>query len=190
MKSVRIKKQKLKGIDKSQKQRLEEVINMLFANSSRHMPIQDVISKYVTYKNLFKGMLTKLLSIGSITKEYEPAIQKVLELYLTEYKKYFSINHNNVLNSSDQTELDNFYTIYEEFKSSEYLQWVTRIAHRVYESGIIGKKGVTSKPFREVCIACQNSMISLTIFTNVIDGIDITYDYARSFHEGDRKSVV
>ncbi len=184
MKSVRIKKQKLRGVDKSQKQRLEEVINMLFSNSTRHMPIQEVVAKYVTYKNHFKAMLNKLLSIGQITRDYEPGIQQILSLYVAEYKKYFSFNHNEIMSSPSDELLERFHTAYEEFKSSEYLQWVTRIAHRVNESGIIGKKGVTSKTFREVCIDCQNSAIILNIFTNVVDGINVTYDYARAFHEG------
>lgn len=184
MKPVRVKKQKLKGVNKTQKQRLEEVINMLFSNSTRHMPVQEVVSKYVTYKNHFKTMLRCLLSIGEITKEYEKNIQQLLSLYISEYKKYFSVDHNDVLSNCDETTLDKFYTAYEDFKTSEYLQWVTRIAHRVKESQIIGKKGVTSKSFREVCIDCQNSTITLNIFTNIVEGVTINYDYARSFHEG------
>ena len=182
---ARIKKQKPRGIDKSQKQRLEEVINMLFSNSTRHMPVQEVVAKYVTYKNNFKAMLSRLLSIGSITREYEADIQKILSLYLAEYKKYFSLDHNEILSgSAPPDKIEQFYVSYEEFKSSEYLQWVTRIAHRVYESGVIGKKGTTSKTFREVCIDCQNSVMTLNIFTNIVDDINITYDYARCFHEG------
>jgi hypothetical protein len=168
MKSVRVKKQKLKGVDKSQKQKLEEVINMLFSNSTRHMPIQDIVSKYVTYKNNFKLMLAKLLNIGNITMQYENNIQGLLSLYISEYKKYFSIDHNALLVADpNPDELEKFYVIYEEFKSSEYLQWVTRIAHKIYESGIISKKNAETKTFREVCIDCQNSLIVLNIFTNI-----------------------
>jgi hypothetical protein len=130
-------------------------------------------------------MLTKLLSIGDITVQYEKNIQDLLTLYIKEYKKYFSIDHNALLNSGvEEEKLEQFYVLYEEFKSSDYLQWVTRIAHKIYESGIINKKNVNTKTFREVAIDCQNSLITLNIFTNIIDGVNITFDYAKAFHEG------
>lgn len=184
MKSVRVKKQKLKSVDKSQKQKLEEVINMLFSNSARHMPIQDIVSKYVTYKNNFKRMLTLLINIGDITVQYDKNIQELLALYIKEYRKYFSLDHNSLLHDATEDKLEQFYSTYEEFKSSEYLQWVTRIAHKVYESGIISKKDSATRTFREICIDCQNSLIVLNIFTNIVDGVNITFDYAKSFHEG------
>lgn len=185
MKSVRIKKQKLKSVDKSQKQKLEEVINMLFSNSARHMPIQDIVSKYVTYKNNFKFMLAKLLNIGDITMEYEKNIQDLLALYIKEYRKYFSIDHNALMTSdADPEKLEQFYVTYEEFKTSEYLQWVTRIAHKIYASGIISKKNTPTRTFRDICIDCQNSLITLNIFTNIVDGVDVNFDYAKAFHEG------
>jgi len=174
--SVRIKKQKLRGVDKNQKQKLEEVINMLFADSTKHMPLHDLIAKYVTYKNHFKAMLRNLLTIVDSAKPFEPKVLELLSIYMREYRKYFSLDQNAV--QGDEKLRDEFYANYDSFKNSEFLQWVTRIAHRVKKSEMLGKN------FRDFCIACQNSTITLTIFTNVVDEINITYDFVRLFHEG------
>lgn len=172
--SVRIKKVKPKGVDKSQKQKLEEVINMLFADSTKHMPLHDLISKYVTYKNYFKSMLKLFLSFSNISHLYEPKIKDLVREYMKCYRQYFTIDHNAV---SDEA-LEAFYKNYDEFKKSEFLQWITRIAF------IIKKSDMLTKTFREFCIACQNSSISLTIFTNVLESVPISYDYVKLFHEG------
>jgi hypothetical protein len=174
--SVRVKKQKLRGIDKSQKQKLEEVINMLFADSTKHMPLHDLIAKYVTYKNHFKAMLKNLLLLANIVKPFESKMSELLTIYMREYRQYFSIDQNSV--QGDEKILEEFYTNYDKFKNSEFLQWVTRIAHKVKKSEMLGKT------FREFCIACQNSTITLNIFTNINNEVNPTFDFVRLFHEG------
>lgn len=173
---VRVKKQKLKGIDKNQKQKLEDVINLLFTDSTRHMPLQDLVAKYVTYKNSFKGILRAFISINSIVAAFEPKLTDFIKAYMDEYKKYFSFDHNKLFGSDEL--VDEFYAIYDAFKKSEFIEWSTRIAHRIKTSGML------TMQFREFAIACQNSTIVLNIFTNVIPDVNVTFDFVRVFHEG------
>ena len=124
------------------------------------------------------------MSMSSSSYNYQ-LVSIMIDMFL--YKRWkvtfvFSFDHNRIF--SDENAREEFYILYELFKESDYIQWVTRIAHRILKSGIISKKGATDKSFNEVCIDCQNAKITLNIFTNIVNDLDITYDYSRAFHDG------
>lgn len=188
--SVRVKKCKVKLVGKEQQEKLKEVMEMLFTNSTRHIPIHEIISKYVTYRKHFKDMIEIFIKIKNILKDYETKIPEFMDEMISNYRKYLAVTPND-----EKMTQDHFYTVYETFRASDFLEWPSRIALKIKQSEIIHKKEtktneegekktkISLKDFSTCCIDCQNGMIIANFLLGVGES-EVNFDFSRVFHSG------
>lgn len=187
---ARVQKRKVRTMGKDQQERLKDVMEMLFSNSARHMPIHETISRYVTYQKHFKKMVEIVVRMSQILKDYDTNLSEFTTDLIGEFGRHFSINPTDSNITQDQ-----FYDIYENFKSSDFLEWPSRIALKIKQSEIIHKKETylnannekrtktVLKEFDSVCVDCQNGMVAANFLLGV-GKKDVLFDFSKVFHSG------
>jgi hypothetical protein len=183
---ARVLKKKIKGVDLG---KLSDVMGMLFTNSAKNMDTMELICKYQEYRQNLKKFLENVIKINSHTNEYEPKLREFIALFMVDYKKYMSLNINELMQNNSEESLNILYDTYDAFKASPIIKIVSIITSSIRKSGLytLEMKGekikkYEQKPYDAIIEQARNGKLILNVFTNVMTDCDVPYDFGTVFH--------